>query len=252
MRACDTYAAGAPYGVELIDEDDTRRFLHGLLEQVAYTRRADAHEHLDELGTAHGEEGNLGLARNSPGQKRLACAGRSHKQHALGDATPELGKFVRVLEKLNYFHELFLRFLYAGHIMKRHFHITFAIDLGTRLPEAHECFTSAARTHSPEDKTPDDHENDKGKDPGEQEIPDPIGGSLAPKCNAGCHEIFNQIGVINPCPHDREWLFLFACRFRDEYSGDAVSCDHEVLDPLLRHEQFKIAVWDGFCLRFGK
>jgi hypothetical protein len=37
-------------GVDLVREDDARRGLFRLLEEVAYARRADADEHLDEVG----------------------------------------------------------------------------------------------------------------------------------------------------------------------------------------------------------
>src|ERR1035437_1144604 len=45
-------------GVNLVDEDDAWRVPLGLIEQVADAARADANEHLDELGTGDGEEGN--------------------------------------------------------------------------------------------------------------------------------------------------------------------------------------------------
>jgi hypothetical protein len=38
-------------GVDLVDEDDGRRILLGLLEEVAHAAGADADEHLDEVGT---------------------------------------------------------------------------------------------------------------------------------------------------------------------------------------------------------
>ncbi len=95
MGARHAHAARAADRVELVDEDDARRLLHGLLEQVAHARRAHAHEHLDELGAAHGEERHLGFAGDRLCQKRLAGARRSHEQHALGDAAAELGELVR-------------------------------------------------------------------------------------------------------------------------------------------------------------
>src|SRR5215212_8913616 len=42
-------SAGPSYGVELVDEDDRRGVLAGLLEEVAHATSADAHEQLDEL-----------------------------------------------------------------------------------------------------------------------------------------------------------------------------------------------------------
>ena len=50
-------AAGAAERVEFVDEDDRRRLLSRLLEQVAHARGADADEHLDELRA--GNEKNL-------------------------------------------------------------------------------------------------------------------------------------------------------------------------------------------------
>ena len=41
--------AGPADGVQLVDEDDRRRGLAGLLEEIAHARRAHADDHLDEL-----------------------------------------------------------------------------------------------------------------------------------------------------------------------------------------------------------
>jgi hypothetical protein len=59
-----TCAAMAADRVDFVDEDDAGRVLLGLLEHVAHAGRADAHEHLYEVGTRNGEEGNVCLARD--------------------------------------------------------------------------------------------------------------------------------------------------------------------------------------------
>jgi hypothetical protein len=48
--------------IELVDEDDARRGLLRLFEQVAHARRADADEHLDECRAADREERHRRLA----------------------------------------------------------------------------------------------------------------------------------------------------------------------------------------------
>src|ERR1700687_2894730 len=48
--------ARAADGVDLVDEDDARRVLLPLLEEIPYSRRPDAHEHLDEVGAGDREE----------------------------------------------------------------------------------------------------------------------------------------------------------------------------------------------------
>ena len=49
-------AALAAHGVELVDEDDRRRLLARLAEEVAHARGADADERLDELRAGEREE----------------------------------------------------------------------------------------------------------------------------------------------------------------------------------------------------
>src|SRR5689334_24101575 len=51
------------HGVDLVDEDDAGRVLLALLEQVAHAARADAHEHLDEVGARDREERHARFAR---------------------------------------------------------------------------------------------------------------------------------------------------------------------------------------------
>src|SRR5437868_5789493 len=79
-----------PDGVDLVDEDDARRVLLALLEQVAHAARAHADEHLDEVRARDGEERHARLAGDGARQQRLARARRPHHQHALRDAPAEL------------------------------------------------------------------------------------------------------------------------------------------------------------------
>ncbi len=80
----DAGAALAPGGVELVDEDDRRRGLARLGEQVAHTRGADADQRLDEVRARQREEGRVGLARDCLRQQRLSRSWGAHEQHALG------------------------------------------------------------------------------------------------------------------------------------------------------------------------
>ena len=96
-RAADRdLAARAADRVELVDEDDRRRVLARLLEQVAHARRADADDHLDELGGAHREERHAGLAGDGAREQRLAGARRADQQHALRRGAAEARVLLRV------------------------------------------------------------------------------------------------------------------------------------------------------------
>ncbi len=56
VAAAEAGAALAADGVDLVDEDDARAVLLGLLEQVTHPGGADADEHLDEVRTGDREE----------------------------------------------------------------------------------------------------------------------------------------------------------------------------------------------------
>src|SRR5947209_3318117 len=99
-RAAETRAAMAADRVDLVHEHDARRRLLRLLEQVAHTRRADADEHLDEVGAGDGEERHARLACDRAREQRLTGAGRPVQQHTLGDARAESLELLRVLEEL--------------------------------------------------------------------------------------------------------------------------------------------------------
>ena len=87
--------------VELVDEDDAGRLGVRLREQVAHARRADADEHLHELGAAEAEERHLRFAGDGARQQRLAGAGRPDEQHALRNAAADARVLLRRLQELD-------------------------------------------------------------------------------------------------------------------------------------------------------
>ena len=107
-------------GVDLVDEDDGRRLLFGLLEEVSDTRRADPHEHLDKIRTTQTEEWHLGFAGNGLGKQGLSRSWRAHEKGALGNLRPELGVLVGMLEEVHDFLEFLLRAIHARHITEGH------------------------------------------------------------------------------------------------------------------------------------
>ncbi len=109
-------AALAADRVDLIDEDDGRRVLLGLVEQVTHTRRAQTDEHLHEVGARHGVERHAGLACDGSRQQRLTGSRRAVQQHAARDAGAQCLVARRILEEvldlLDFLHGGFL----AGHV----------------------------------------------------------------------------------------------------------------------------------------
>ena len=131
-------AARAPDGVELVDEDDRRGGGLGLGEQVAHAAGADAHDHLDELRGREREEGHVGLARDGPGEQRLAGAGGPRQQHAARDPAAEAQVAVGVLQEVDDLDQLLLGLVDAGHVLEGHPGGRGVVALGLRAPEVRE------------------------------------------------------------------------------------------------------------------
>ena len=89
VAAAETGAALATDRVDLIDEDDARRALLGLVEEIADPARADADEHLDEFGTGDAEERHAGLAGDRAREQCFARARGPDQQHATRNAGAE-------------------------------------------------------------------------------------------------------------------------------------------------------------------
>src|SRR5262249_9553057 len=99
VPAAETGAAVTADGVDFVDENDARRVLLALLEQIANAARADAHEHFNEIRARNAEEGHAGFTCNRAGEQRFAGSGRAHHQNALGNAAAELLELLRILEE---------------------------------------------------------------------------------------------------------------------------------------------------------
>src|SRR5262249_23529025 len=84
----------ARHRVELVDEDDARRVLLCVLEQVAHPRRADTDEQLDEVRARRGKQGHLGLAGQRPGQQGLSKTWSTLQEHATRSACAGLLPFL--------------------------------------------------------------------------------------------------------------------------------------------------------------
>ena len=81
VAAAEARAAMAADRVDFIDEDDAGRVLFRLLEHVAHTARADADEHLDEVGARNGEERHVGFTRR-PRARSGSCRCRGGRPAA--------------------------------------------------------------------------------------------------------------------------------------------------------------------------
>ena len=100
-------------------------------------RRADADEHLDEVGAGDGEERHVGLAGDGAGEQRLAGAGRADEQHAARDAPAEPLELLRVAQELDDLLQVLLGLVDAGDVLEGDAAMRLGQELRLRLAEAH-------------------------------------------------------------------------------------------------------------------
>ena len=159
VAAAEACAAMPADGVDLVHEDDARRRLLRLLEQVAHARGADADEHLDEVGARDAEERHAGLARDRAREQRLTGAGRPVEEDALRDPRAERLELLRVLEELLDLLELFDRLVHSGHVLEADLRRVGRHPLRPRLAEAHHLRAAALHlVHEEDPEAEQEHE----------------------------------------------------------------------------------------------
>src|SRR4029079_15402402 len=99
--------------VELVDEDDRRRILARLLEELPDPRRTEAREHLDEGGGAGQVEVRAGLVPRGLREEGLPGSRRAVEETALRHPRPESLELLPITQELDDLLQLFLRFVRA-------------------------------------------------------------------------------------------------------------------------------------------
>ena len=140
-------------------------------EQVAHARRADADDHLDELGGAQAEEGDARLSGDRPRQQRLAGSGRTDQQHALRHGPAEPLVLGGVLQEVDDLDELVLGFVDAGDVVEGDLRLLLAVALGAAAAEAEQpaaagCRGAAAQPDEGGDQQQRGTEADQQLEPG--------------------------------------------------------------------------------------
>ena len=154
--------------VQFVDENDRRRPLARLDEEIAHARRADANEHFDEFGAVDGEEGHARFAGDGARQQRLAGAGRPDQEDALGDARAEAAIFLRVLEEADDFRQFLLGLVDPGDVVEGRLGVGLDKDLGLAAPDRHQAAEALAIGDATEPEDPDAEEQQGRNDPRQQ------------------------------------------------------------------------------------
>src|SRR5207244_126082 len=120
----------------------------------------------DEVRAADREKRHVGFAGYRAREQRLAGSGRAHQQYALRDAAAELLEFLRLLEELDDFLQLFFRLVDARDVLERDLLLRARRQLRFALAERQRLV--AAALHLPHEKDPEPDHQQHGR-PGIQQ-----------------------------------------------------------------------------------
>ena len=113
--------AGAPDGVDLVEEDDGAGLaLAGLGEQVPHPRGAHADVGVHEVGARQREEGHAGLARHGLRQKGLPGTRRAVQDRAVRHPGAHLAEALGLAQEHHDLLELLHGLVAAGHVGEAH------------------------------------------------------------------------------------------------------------------------------------
>ena len=161
MPTAEPGAALAPDRVDLVDEDDRRGLLARGLEEVTHAARTDADEHLHEVRSADGKEGDAGLAGNRTREQRLACARGTDQQDAFRHASADLLEAAGRLEEVDDLADLLFDSLIAGHVFEGRTGAFGRVDLGPGAPDRHDPGHLPLGPPAHPDEEPDDQGDGK-------------------------------------------------------------------------------------------
>ena len=250
VAAAQAGAAMAADGVDFVDEHDAGRVLLGLLEHVAHAARADAHEHLDEVGARDGEERHVGFAGDGARQQRLAGARRPDQQAALGDLAAQPLELLRVLQEVDDLLELGLGLVDAGDVLEGDAAVLLGQQASARLAEAHGAAGAALHLAQEEDVDADKHENRQPAHEDAAEVDallrrpgiDPVD-----VLDQHRHQLF----VDRRARHVGGELLNAVARLA-EGAGDGVALDPDVLDLALLDGMHEVRIGNRIARRPGR
>ena len=167
-------------GIELVDEDDRRRMLARLEEELADSRGAEAGEHLDEGRGARRVEVRAGLVRDGLGEEGLAGAGRPVEEKALRHLRAEPLEALRVTEEVDDLHQLAANLLDPGDVVPGHARLRAGVDVRR----------SHAR-HHPDGLPEEPRRQDEDREEGQRQ---PRGGEVGQRMEPVPHHLDLLIG----------------------------------------------------------
>mmetsp|Transcript_2572 Transcript_2572/g.4000 ORF Transcript_2572/g.4000 Transcript_2572/m.4000 type:complete len:321 (-) Transcript_2572:551-1513(-) len=150
VTSSESCSALTSNGIDLINEDDARRVLLGLVEHITHTRSSNTNKHLYKFGTRNGDEWHTCLSSNSLGEEGLTSTRGSIEDDTTRNAASVLGVSLGLLQKVNNLGELELGSITSSNFVESYTCVGNHLDLRLGLAHAHGTSRS---THAPRHAT---------------------------------------------------------------------------------------------------
>ena len=144
IATAQTGTALASDRVNLVDKDDARCVLFGVVKHVAYPRCAHTNEHFHKIGAGDAEKRHFGFTSDRLGQQRFAGSGWADQQQTPRDAPAQFLEFAGVFQEINDFFNFFLGFVATGDVGKSHGIRTLVEQASLALTETESAAFTAA------------------------------------------------------------------------------------------------------------
>mmetsp|Transcript_90632 Transcript_90632/g.151627 ORF Transcript_90632/g.151627 Transcript_90632/m.151627 type:complete len:774 (-) Transcript_90632:202-2523(-) len=233
----DPGATGAPHGIDLIDEDEARGVLTGLLEEIANTAGTDTDEHLHELGPGAVEERHPSLASDGLGQQCLTSPRGAGQEHPLGDLRPHGGVLLGGLQEFHNLHQVLLGLVNPCHVLERHAGVGLHLEPRLCLPQPEPGLAPAPhpalRPAREEEQPPEQQQRERQVGDDAREVRGGVGPGHADGHALLRHDA-QQLGLVGGGDLDLDELGAVAQLRADEQrvKGGAVGGEAHLLHPV--------------------
>mmetsp|Transcript_90631 Transcript_90631/g.151622 ORF Transcript_90631/g.151622 Transcript_90631/m.151622 type:complete len:621 (-) Transcript_90631:202-2064(-) len=233
----DPGTTGTAHGIDLIDEDEARGVLTGLLEEIANTAGTDTDEHLHELGPGAVEERHPSLASDGLGQQCLTSPRGAGQEHPLGDLRPHGGVLLGGLQEFHNLHQVLLGLVNPCHVLERHAGVGLHLEPRLCLPQPEPGLAPAPhpalRPAREEEQPPEQQQRERQVGDDAREVRGGVGPGHADGHALLRHDA-QQLGLVGGGDLDLDELGAVAQLRADEQrvKGGAVGGEAHLLHPV--------------------
>src|SRR5690554_477426 len=169
MPAAEACSALTANSIKLVDEDEARCILLGILKEIPNPGGTDPHKHFHKFRATDAEKRYARFSRNCPGQQRLTRTWRSNQQDSLGDFCSYFVVLLRMLQEIYDFYQFLLCLVDTCDMLEGNPALVLMMQTGSAFAERHGAVVAAL--HLIHNKQPEQSQHNDENNIGQQGHP---------------------------------------------------------------------------------